>query len=132
MGQPAAKQGDQVVGTCIHIIMIPAAAGVPVPTPLPHMFMGIISGNLSTNVNVMGMPAATLGSTADNTPPHLPMGPGPFQIPPRNKGLIITGSPTVFVNNKPMARTSDTAMLCADPVDIPVGNVIAVGTVFVA
>lgn len=132
MGQPAAKQGDQIVGTCIHIIMIPAAAGVPVPTPIPHMFMGIVSGNLSMNVNVMGMPAATLGSTADNTPPHIPMGPGPFQIPPRNKGLIITGSPTVMVNHKPMARTSDTAMLCADPVDMPVGSVVAVGTVFVA
>lgn len=132
MGQAAAKQGDQVTGTCIHILMIPAAAGAPVPTPLPHMFMGIISGNLSANVKVMGMPAATLGSTADNTPPHIPMGPGPFQIPPRNKATIITGSPTVMVNGKPMARLSDTAMLCADPVDIPTGSVVSVGTVMVA
>jgi len=131
MGQPAAKQGDQVIGTCIHILMVPSPGG-PVPTPFPHMFNGIISGALSTDVKIMGMPAAVLGSTADNTPPHIPMGPGPFQIPPRNKGTIITGSPTVMINHKPAARMTDTALICADPVDIPAGQVMAVSTVFVA
>ena len=47
MGQPAAKLGDQIVATDIHIILIPAALGVPVPTPLPNPFNGIITGNVS-------------------------------------------------------------------------------------
>ena len=38
MGQPAAKQGDKVVATDIHIVNIPSPGG-PVPTPLPHPFV---------------------------------------------------------------------------------------------
>jgi len=33
MGQPAAKQGDQVVGVDTHIVVVP---GSPAPVPLPH------------------------------------------------------------------------------------------------
>ena len=131
MGQPAAKQGDMITALDIHIIMIPAAAGAPVPTPIPHPFNGMIDGSLSTNVQIMGMPAATLGSTATNTPPHIPMG-GPFQKPPSNRAQIITGSPTVMINGKPAARAGDTALTCNDPADMPVGTVVAVGTVMVA
>jgi uncharacterized Zn-binding protein involved in type VI secretion len=129
MGQPAAKQGDQITATDIHIILIPSPGG-PVPTPLPHPFVGVIQGGLSTNVMIMGLPAATMGSTATNTP-HIPMG-GPFAKPPMNQGTIITGSPTVFINGKMAARNGDTALTCNDPADLPVGTVIAVGTVFVA
>ena len=129
MGQPAAKQGDQIVATDTHIIMIPSPGG-PVPTPLPHPFMGIINGALSTNVKIMGRAAATVNSTAMNTPPHIPQG-GPFQKPPSNQGKIIIGSTTVFINNKPAARNGDTAMTCNDPADMPVGKVIAVGTVMI-
>jgi uncharacterized Zn-binding protein involved in type VI secretion len=60
------------------------------------------------------------------------MGPGPFAVPPRNKAQIITGSPNVFINSKPAARASDTALICADPVDIPAGTVVAIGTVMIA
>ena len=130
MGQPAAKQGDKIVATDTHIIMIPAPPGPPVPTPLPHPFMGILSQGLSTNVNIQGMPAATVNSIAMNTPPHIPQG-GPFQKPPTNQGKIIMGSTTVFINNKPAARTGDTAMTCNDPVDALVGKVVAVSTVLI-
>ena len=41
------------------------------------------------------------------------------------------GSPTVFINNKPAARNGDQAMTCNDPVDAPVGTVIAVGRVMI-
>ncbi len=129
MGQPAAKQGDQITATDIHIVMIPSPGG-PVPTPLPSPFVGIINGGLSSDVNIMGMPAATVNSTANNTAPHIPQG-GPFQNPPSNQGEIIMGSPTVFINNKPAARNGDTANTCNDPVDLPVGTVVAVGTVFI-
>lgn len=130
MGQPAAKQGDTVVGVDTHIFMIPAAAGAPVPTPLPSPFNGILQLNLSTNVLIGGLPAATVGSRATNTPPHLPQG-GPFQKPPTNLGEIITGSPTVMINGKPAARAGDTARTCNDPVDLPVGTVVAAGTVLI-
>ncbi len=130
MGQLAAKQGDQIIATDTHIVMIPAPPGPPVPTPLPSPFNGIITGNLSTNVKIMGMPAATVGSTADNVPPHIPEG-GPFQVPPTNKGQIIMGSETVMINGKPAARNGDTAMTCNDPVELPIGKVVAVGTVMI-
>jgi uncharacterized Zn-binding protein involved in type VI secretion len=130
MGQPAAKQGDKVVAVDTHIILVPSPGG-PVPTPIPHPFNGMIDASLSSNVMVMRMPAATQGSIADNIPPHIPMG-GSFSKPPTNKAQIITGSPTVMINGKPAARNGDTALTCSDPVDLPNGTVVAVGTVFVA
>jgi uncharacterized Zn-binding protein involved in type VI secretion len=130
MGQPAAKQGDQIVAVDTHIVMVPAPPSPPVPTPLPHPFAGIISGGLSSDVKIMGMPAATVDSTADNTPPHIPTPPGTaFQNPPSNKATIKIGSPTVKINGKAAARNGDTADTCNDPSDLPNGKVIAVGTV---
>ncbi|NEN88196.1 MAG: hypothetical protein F6K48_04380 [Okeania sp. SIO3H1] len=130
MGQPAAKQGDQIIAVDTHIVMVPSPG--PVPTPLPHPFSGIINGNLSSDVNIMGMPAATVDSTADNTPPHIPTPPGTaFQNPPANKGTIKIGSPTVNINGKSAARNGDIAETCNDPVDAPVGQVVAVSTVFI-
>lgn len=130
MGQPAAKQGDKVVGVDIHIIMIPAPPGPPVPTPLPHPFNGTLLQGLSTDVKIQGMPAATVNSIAINQPPHIPQG-GPFQKPPMNQGKIMMGSMTVFINKKPAARMGDTVMTCNDPSDMPVGKVIAVGNVMI-
>ena len=131
MGQPAAKQGDTIVATDTHIVLVPSAGG-PVPTPLPHPFNGIINGGLSSNVNIMGRAAATVGTTADNTPPHIPTPPGTaFQKPPTNKGTIQLGSGTVLINRKPAARNGDKAITCNDPADLPVGNVVATGTVFI-
>ena len=132
MGQPAAKQNDQVVAVDTHIVMVPALPLPPVPTPLPHPFNGIIKGNLSNDVNIMGMPAATVDSTADNTPPHIPTPPGvSFQKPPANKATIKIGSQTVKINGKAVARNGDTAETCNDPTDLPVGTVVAVGTVLI-
>lgn len=132
MGQPAAKQGDRIVATDTHIVLVPAAAGAPVPTPLPHPFSGILDASLSGNVRIMGQPAATVGSQADNTPPHIPTPPGTsFQTPPSNKGTVQVGSATVRINGQSAARNGDTALTCNDPVDAPVGTVVATGTVFI-
>ncbi len=131
MGQPAAKQGDQITAVDIHIVMVPSPGG-PVPTPLPHPFAGIIDGNLSPTVKVAGMPAATVGSTATNTPPHLPTPPGTvFQIPPLNRGTIMRGSATVMINGKPAARAGDQAQTCADPVPNMAAQIVAAGTVMI-
>jgi uncharacterized Zn-binding protein involved in type VI secretion len=131
VGQPAAKQGDQVVAVDTHIVMVPAGPSM-VPTPLPHPFAGIIGGGLSSDVKIMGMAAATVDSTADNTPQHIPTPPGvSFQKPPSNKATIKMGSATVKINGKPAARNGDTAETCNDPADMPAGTVIAVGTVMI-
>jgi uncharacterized Zn-binding protein involved in type VI secretion len=121
----AAKQGDRVVATDIHLIQPPGPVS---PVPVPHPFTGIIDGGLSSDVQIDGKPAATMNSTATNTPPHVPIG-GTFVNPPSNRGTIIRGSATVLINNKPAARMGDTAMTCNDPVDLPVGTVVAAGTV---
>ena len=127
MGQPAAKQGDRVVAVDTHIVVTPTG-----PVPLPHPFAGLINGGLSTDVKISGRPAAVVGSTADNAPPHLPTSPGTgFQRPPANKATVQVGSPTVMINGKPAARNGDTALTCNDPADLPVGKVIATGTVMI-
>ena len=129
MGQPAAKQGDQIIATDTHIVMIPSPGG-PVPTPLPHPFAGQLDGSLSGDVNIEGKAAAVQGSTATNTPSHVPQG-GPFQKPPSNRATVQLGSGTVLINGKPAARNGDMAMTCNDPADLPAGTVVAAGTVLI-
>jgi uncharacterized Zn-binding protein involved in type VI secretion len=129
MGQPAAKKGDKVIATDTHIVMIPSPGG-PIPTPLPHPFVGMLDGELSADVKIQGQPAAVKGSTASNQPAHIPQG-GPFQSPPKNRGEVMIGSATVKINSKPAARNGDTALTCNDPSDLPAGQVIAVGTVMI-
>lgn len=128
MGIPAAKQSDQIVATDFHMIITPPPGSVTIP--VPHPFNGVIDNNLSSDVSIMGLPAAVQGSKATNTPPHIPIG-GTFQTPPKNQGEIITGSTSVFINGKPAARATDTAKTCNDPMDLPVGQVVAQGTVFI-
>jgi uncharacterized Zn-binding protein involved in type VI secretion len=131
MGQPAAKQGDQVTAVDIHIVMVPDGLSL-VPMPLPHPFTGVLSGGLSADVKISGRTAAVVGSTADSTPPHPPTPPGTsFQRQPTNKATVQVGSPTVMINGKPAARNGDKALTCNDPVDLAAGTVVAAGTVLI-
>lgn len=130
MGQPAAKQGDQIVAIDTHIVIVPTAP--PSTAPLPHPFAGRINGGLSRDVKIMGQPAAMVGSTANNTSPHLPTSPGTaFQKPPSNQAKVQMGSATVRINGKSAARNGDAALTCNDPVDRPVGKIVATGTVLI-
>jgi uncharacterized Zn-binding protein involved in type VI secretion len=130
MGQPAATQGSQVTAVDTHIVMIPSPGG-PIPTPLPSPFSGTVTGGTIASVKIMGKPAAVAGSTADNSPPHIPAG-GPFQTPPQNQATIQTGSGTVKIGGKPAARNLDQATTCDDIAPTaPKGMVIAAGTVFI-
>ena len=127
MGQPAATMGDKIVAVDVHIILIPSPVGAPVPTPLPHPFNGTIDSGCATNVLIGGKPAATVGSGATNTPPHIPQG-GPFSVPPTNRGTIMTGSMTVMIGGKPAARMGDTAVTCDDVAPTaPKGQVVGTG-----
>lgn len=131
MGNPIARQGDQVVAVDTHIVMVPTPGG-PVPTPLPHPFTGQLDGALSSSVKASGKAVATVDSTATNQPSHIPTPPGTsFQKPPANNGTVMMGSATVKVQGKMVARATDTVKTCNDPVDAPVGQIIAVGTVLV-
>ena len=112
--------GDKVTGVDVHIVLVPSPGG-PVPTPLPHPFNGTIASGCSTNVLIGNKPAAVVGASVTNTPPHLPTPPGTsFSVPPTNQGTIIPpGGATVLVNNKPIARVGDQVQTCNDPVPAP-------------
>ena len=125
MTPPAAKKGDQVTALDTHMIQPPGPSS---PVPTPHPFSGMLDGALSGDVKIEGAAAATVDSTATNTPSHIPIG-GSFVNPPTNKGKITTGSGTVKINGKKAARAGDTAETCNDPKDLPVGTVVAVSKV---
>ena len=93
-------------------------------------FTGKLDGALSGDVVIEGQAAAVKGSTASNTPAHVPTA-GPFQKPPSNKGTVDAGSATVLINGKPAARSGDAALTCNDPGDAPNGTILAAGTVLV-
>ncbi len=124
MPQPAARQNDPVMGTDIHILLVPSPGG-PVPTPTPLPFAGQLVSALSTDVFVNGRPAATQNSVAQNMPPHIAPPPSTFQKPPTNQGKVVTGSPTVLVNGKQMARLGDPVLTCNDPADAPTSSITA-------
>ncbi|GAA4609839.1 putative Zn-binding protein involved in type VI secretion [Actinoplanes octamycinicus] len=129
MGLPAAKQGDRIVATDTHIVLVPSG-GTLVPQPLPHPFSGVLTGGLSSDVTIEGRPAATVGSTAGNVPAHLPSPPGTgFATPPANRATVQAGSTTVTINGRAAARSGDPATTCNDPADLAVGRVVAGGTV---
>jgi uncharacterized Zn-binding protein involved in type VI secretion len=130
MGAPAAKMGDKVQATDTHIIMVPSPGG-PVPTPTPHPFVGTIMSGTSNDVMIENMPAATVNSVAMNIPPHVPLGPGPFMTLPSNQGVVIMGSSSVMIDGQPAARAGDSVRTCNDPVDLPVGQIIASSTVLI-
>jgi uncharacterized Zn-binding protein involved in type VI secretion len=126
---PAAKQSDPVTGTDIHIVLVPSPGG-PVPTPTPLPFNGTITGGCSPNVLIDKMPAAVVGSTATNVPPHIPPN-GTFQVPPTNQGTVVVGSATVRINNKPAARVGDPVQTCNDPAPAPTGTIGGASTVLI-
>jgi uncharacterized Zn-binding protein involved in type VI secretion len=129
MGQPAATANSQVMAVDTHIVLVPTPGG-PVPTPLPHPFSGVIDGSTVATVKIGGQPAAVVGSTATNSPAHIPTPPGAsFQKPPANRGTVLVGSFTVKIGGKFAARNGDPVTTCNDPADLPVGKIIAAGTV---
>lgn len=124
MGSPAAKQGDRIVALDMHLIQPP---GPTWPVMVPHPFNGILDSGLSPDVKIAGMAAATAGSGATNTPPHIPIG-GSFVNPPSNKATVSKGSSSVTINGKAAARAGDKASSCDDS-GASGATVVAAGTV---
>jgi uncharacterized Zn-binding protein involved in type VI secretion len=130
MGSPAARSGDQVNGVDLHLVAVPPPSP---PALLPHPFSGAIDGQMIASVTIEGRPAAVVGSTATNAPPHLPTTPGlSFVSPPANRGVVFLGSDTVAIGGRPAARLGDRVRTCNDPIDVTMGSVTSgASTVFV-
>lgn len=125
MGKPAANASSLVQGTDTHIVLVPSPGG-PVPTPLPHPFVGQLGSGLVTGVKIAGQDVAVVGSVAENEPAHVATPPGTsFQQPPANQGTVHAGSRTVTIGGQAAARHGDPVRTCNDPSDAPVGQVLA-------
>ena len=122
MPKPAAKKDDKIVATDVHLVN-----GAPMPLP----FTGTLDGGLSATVIVQHKAAAVVGSSATNSPAHVPPPGKTFDKPPSNRGVVVAGSATVLFNDRPAARDGDPAMTCNDPADLPVGEVVASSTVII-
>ncbi|GEQ86163.1 type IV secretion protein Rhs [Patiriisocius marinistellae] len=82
---PSNKHLDPVLGVDIHIVMIPSPAG-PIPTPLPHPFVGMILDPMDyvpvigATVMVNKKPRGNSGTAGMlGSKVHIPMG-GPFMM----------------------------------------------------
>lgn len=124
MGQPAAVMGDKIMGQCaIHQIPNPAS-GAPQPAP-PMPFQAPLTLGLAMKVLISNKPAAVVGSSGYNTPPHVGLHPSdPNMVPLTQEGKVVVGSPTVLFEGKQAARTGAQVTMCAG---LP-GQLVGTGT----
>jgi uncharacterized Zn-binding protein involved in type VI secretion len=115
MGAPAIVMGDRITGTCaIHQIPNPAS-GAPQPGP-PMPFSAPITVGTVATVLIGGKPAAVMGCSGMNTPPHVGLHlSDPYFTPPVQIGRIVTGSATVLIGGQAAANQSSTATCCVTP-----------------
>ncbi len=110
MPGPAIVMGDRITGACPHLLIGPL--GVPVPSPLP--FSAPLTEGLAPSVLINNKPAATVGSSGLNIPPHVGLHPSdPFMVPLLQRGTVVTpGNPTVFFEGRPAASATSAAKCC--------------------
>lgn len=118
MGVPAVVMTDRVVGICPSHLVPNPATGLPQPAgPLPFaapMLLGV-----TPTVLIAGKPAAVVGSSGMNVPPHAGLHPAdPFALPAAQIGRIVNGSATVLIGGKPAATTGPGGMCCATPGEV--------------
>lgn len=114
MPAPAIVMGDKVVGTCpLH--QIPGPVGNPQPGP-PMPFSAPLTLGLCNTVLIGGKPAAVMGASGYNIPPHVGLHPAdPFMVPPMQVGRVVSGSPTVMFGGQPAVNATASATCCATP-----------------
>jgi uncharacterized Zn-binding protein involved in type VI secretion len=117
MGQAAAKEDDTITAVERHKVLKTDGT----VEEMTFAFNGKLSHGLSENVKIMGKKAATVGSTAVNSPVHIVAQGGKFLVEPSNEGRITQGSSMVFFNSKKAARDRDKAKTCDETLD-PTGE----------
>lgn len=122
MGTPAAVLGDKVTGVCATHLVPNPTSGVPQPSP-PLPFSAPLTLGCVATVLIAGKPAAVVGSSGQNLPPHVGLHPSdPFLAPPAQQGKVVQGSPTVLVGGMPLARTGSNALCCPPNTGTVVGT----------
>jgi hypothetical protein len=150
-GPLAATWGDLTIGVDVHIVMTPTPGG-PVPTPMPHPYLGLVGDPVGAVVGaftstlvslcmgsppsppkgitlINGLPAATTADAARNLPllAHLPMPPGvAFQKLPAGAASYPLGSQTVAYGGAAVIRLGEIARSCSDPADLPLSSVVTI------
>src|SRR3981081_851466 len=114
MGAPAVVMGDRITGLCPNHL-IPGPLGAPVPSP-PLPFSAPLLLGLVSTVLIGGKPAAVVGASGLNTPPHVGLHPAdPFMAPPAAMGTETRGSATVMIGGQPAATAQSACTCCAVP-----------------
>jgi uncharacterized Zn-binding protein involved in type VI secretion len=112
MGVPAVVMGDRIMGTCMGHQVPGPPTGNPIPAP-PMPFSAPLLTGLATKVLIGGKPAAVVGSSGMNTPPHVGLhASDPFLAPPSQQGRVVAGSATVLIEGKPAAKTGGQCLIC--------------------
>src|SRR5580704_14548166 len=117
MPAPPLVMGDQIMGPCppgIH--QIPSPVGAPMPSPAPLPFSAPITMGTVATVLIGGKPAAVVGSSGVNVPPHVGLhATDPYLAPPLQKGQVVSGSPTVLIGGTPAATATSMCTCCLTP-----------------
>ena len=115
-GKQIAVQDDQVMGFDTHMMVVPSGSGTAT-VPLPHPFMGKMSGDLSEDVKIGGKGCAVKGSKAkhnDSSHMQLP-GTMKFQSKPKCEGEVTGGtSAKVKIDGKEAAVIGSQVTTCND------------------
>ena len=114
MSAPAIVMGDKITGICaIH--QMPGPVGNPQPAP-PMPFSAPLTLGLCNTVLIGGKPAAVVGASGYNMPPHIGLHPAdPFMVPPMQVGRVVSGSPTVMFGGQPAVNATASATCCMTP-----------------
>lgn len=114
MPAPAIVMNDQITGMCpLHQMIGPL--GNPQPSP-PLPFAAPLTLGCSTNVLIEGKPAAMVGASGHNTPPHVGLhASDPYMAPPLQVGRVASGSPTVLIGGQPAVSATASATCCMTP-----------------
>ena len=114
MSAPAIVMGDKITGICaIH--QMPGPVGNPQPAP-PMPFSAPLTLGLCNTVLIGGKPAAVVGASGYNMPPHVGLHPAdPYMVPPMQVGRVVSGSPTVMFGGQPAVNATASATCCMTP-----------------
>ena len=129
MPQPVVKKGDHITRHR-HAPRHPGdAARPPVPTPLPYD--GVLQQDLCTTVFSQQKAVAVVGSTSVMSPGHI-VAPNSFANPPIEPGARVHRfrRPRVPQSTRRSPATPTWRRPATIQVDLPVGQVVASGTVY--